>query len=66
MSITEQVKRILESETPEVDKNQALAHAEKLADIFKDVKPIPYEFPIERALGLPEFSKKDAFMNYLA
>lgn len=56
MTIAEQVKRRLECEPSQIDKNQALERAEKLADLFKDVRPVPYEFPIERALGLPQFS----------
>ena len=31
----------------------ALAEAEKLADLFDDVKPQPYIVPIERYAGMP-------------
>ena len=40
-----------------LDKATALRKAEKLADQFQDIKPVPYRFFIDRNLGLPEMRR---------
>lgn len=54
MTLTKKVEEIVaELARSNPSKNEALRKAEELADHFHDVKPVPYEVPIEQALGLP-------------
>lgn len=54
MKIAEKVlDRIDEAKKQIVELEGALAEAERLADQFADVKPIPYSIPIERYYGMP-------------
>ena len=53
MELTEKVKSILKDiEGSDQALPKALEEAEKLADQFADVKPVPYIVPIERFVGL--------------
>lgn len=54
MTNSEQVRRRLEAlPTPEVAQNQAaLDEAERLADLYSNVKVVPYRVPVERFIGM--------------
>lgn len=54
MTLSEKVSHRLStlSETAEQDRLVALAEAERLADVFADVRPVPYAVPIERFVGM--------------
>ena len=43
-----------------LDLEGALADAERMADEFSDVNPVPYVVPIERTAGLPFKTEKNA------
>jgi hypothetical protein len=54
MTITEKVRVALAGQIGSAPHNSAeLAEAERLADIYADVKPVPFIVPIERFSGLP-------------
>ena len=55
MSILENVENALlnSADQEDYDLAGALAEAEKLADLYSDVQPVPYIVPIERFAGLP-------------
>lgn len=36
-----------------LDRDEAIKEAERLADLYSDVRPDPYVIPIERFVGLP-------------
>lgn len=59
MSILEQVREALNSS--DVDENldlqAALADAERMAEQFSEVKPVPYIVPIERFAGMTVFDR---------
>ena len=61
MSLKERVESILKNHANE-EQNYELAkslrHAEQLADQYSDVKPIPYNVPMERFAGLPYIVKQ--------
>lgn len=59
MSILEQVKEALDASdiVETLDLQAALASAEKMADHFSEVKPVPYIVPIERFAGLTAYTK---------
>lgn len=59
MSILEQVKEALNTSDYDdiTDLQSALANAEKMADHFSEVKPIPYIVPIERFAGLATYRR---------
>lgn len=64
MSILREVKESLDRGAEvETDLADALKEAERLADLFKEVKPQPYVVPIERFAGLPVFDRKDALKD---
>jgi hypothetical protein len=50
--VTQRVQAIKDYEDT-VELNAALKEAERLADLYADVKPIPFAVPIERFVGLP-------------
>ena len=54
MSTSEEVRRKLEAlPVPEVTPNQAaLDEAERLADLYSNVKVVPYRVPVERFIGM--------------
>ncbi len=54
MTLSEKVAHRLStlSETTEQDRLAALSAAERLADLFADVRPVPYAVPIERFVGM--------------
>ena len=54
MTLSEKVSHRLNtlSETTEPDRLAAIAAAERLADAFSDVRPVPYAVPIERFVGM--------------
>lgn len=59
MSITDDVEKLL-SDVEENNKNinsAALEEAERMANEFSEIKPVPYVVPIERYVGLPVFEK---------
>ena len=51
MSLVETVKVTLQG--AEYELTDALAEAERLADEYSEIRPIPYVVPIERYVGLP-------------
>ena len=53
MSLIDSVKQRLSelSDTEQSGSNEALKNAEKLADEFADIKPVPYVVPVERLAG---------------
>jgi hypothetical protein len=62
MSITEVVKFILTSRVEVIEDTgmcisdnleHSLAEAERLSDMFADVRPVPYIVPMERYYGFP-------------
>ena len=55
MSILKNVEKALQGSAgqKEYDLAGALADAEKLADQYSDIQPVPYVVPIERFAGLP-------------
>jgi hypothetical protein len=53
MSITGDVRKLLAHQRQPEELEGALCDAELLADLFSDVRPIPYIVPIERFAGLP-------------
>lgn len=54
MSIIEKVEAaIAKSQSAPVTPSGALAKAERLADIYADIKPVPFIVPLERFSGLP-------------
>jgi hypothetical protein len=60
MTLRETVESLIKNlpaENPEFELSNALREAEKLADQFAEVKPVPYNIPMERFAGLPYFVK---------
>lgn len=57
LELVEEALRKLEKTTSKVDQDDALKEAERLADLYSDVKPKPYIVPIERFAGLSVLSK---------
>lgn len=55
MSVTKEVQRLIAESEDVVDfeLQGALRDAERMADEFSNVKPVPYIVPIERFAGLP-------------
>jgi hypothetical protein len=54
MNIVDKVQSALGRDSNNQPKNSAaLAAAERLADMYADIKPIPFIVPIERFSGLP-------------
>ena len=55
MSLTEKVKELQDTtlKRQSNDLSAALRKAEKLADLYADVKPNQYIVPIERLTGVP-------------
>ena len=52
MSLVESVQKALDNTKEEpVEVSDALAEAEKLADQFSDVTPVPYVVPVEKFVG---------------
>ncbi|MEP1144956.1 MAG: hypothetical protein ABJH52_14650 [Henriciella sp.] len=62
MSIAEKIQQLLadrnDQETQNLDTAE-IREAERLADLFDSVKPVPYVVPIERYAGLPVFREKE-------
>lgn len=60
MGVLRNVKEKLRNH-PDVDieLDEALREAERLADVFEEVKPQPYVVPIERFAGLPVFQRDE-------
>ena len=58
MKIAEKVRAALANDAAKrTSTSNALAEAERLADVYADIKPIPFIVPIERFSGLPFESK---------
>ena len=53
MGIADDVRRALDLNPDVVILNSELAEADRLADLFSDVKPVAFIVPIERFVGLP-------------
>jgi hypothetical protein len=58
MSILEQVRVALSAANADPDNRleAALVDAERMSDQFSEVKPVPYNIPIERFVGMAIFS----------
>jgi len=41
-----------------IENNKALADAERMADEYSDIKPVPYIVPMEKYIGL-SFERRD-------
>ena len=60
MSLVREVRQRLEkTRMSTVDLDEALLEAERLSDLFREVKPQPYVVPVERFAGLPVFRRDD-------
>lgn len=58
MILADRVRTALAASPPAISHNSAaLAEAERLADVYADIKPVPFIVPIERFSGLPFESK---------
>ena len=58
MSIVDKVNELLSSSgIPDKQNRQELIEAERLADLYSDVKPVPFIIPIERLIGSPALSQ---------
>lgn len=54
MSIIDAVNaKLAENVNTDAALSHALAEAERMADMFADVKPVPFVVPFERFSGLP-------------
>jgi hypothetical protein len=63
MTLSEKVRQRISAieETQAANLDQALAAAERLADEFAYIRPVPYAVPIERFVGMTvEFHAKPA------
>jgi hypothetical protein len=60
MSTSEQVRRRLEAllKPKEAPNQAALDEAERLADLYSNVKVVPYRVPVERFIGV-SYANKD-------
>ena len=63
MSILDQVKKAITSAHTDqtVGLQGALADAERMADQFSEVKPVPYIVPIERFAGMAVFKRSKVY-----
>lgn len=52
MTLTDKVQERVAKLPGESLENNALMEAERLADMFADIKPTPYSVPIERYVGM--------------
>ena len=62
MSILDEVHASLRNTNAVVDttaSDNALREAERMADLFSDVKPQPYVVPIQRFIGVPVLNKSE-------
>lgn len=65
MSLTEIVGRLIIENSGEAEKkSNALKNAERLADIFADIRPQPNNIPLEKYFGTPTF-ENDRMFNHL-
>lgn len=60
MYLTERVREVQEKirQKQAQDPDTALLQAERLADLYSDVKPVQYIVPIERLTGVPTPSRQ--------
>ena len=60
MTLKEKVEALISSlpaKEEEHEFSDALLEAERMADQFSSVKPVPYNVPMERFAGLPYYVK---------
>lgn len=61
MTLAEKVKEVLvKGDFKNAQHQKALEDAERLADLYADIKPEPYVVPTERFVGFTVFSKTRA------
>lgn len=59
MGIVRDIKdKLADSQNVETELSEALREAERLSDVFQEVRPQPYVVPIERFAGLPVYDRK--------
>lgn len=59
MSLLSKVAECIEqAEGGQLENDEELLRAERLADQYKDIKPVPFDIPIERFCGLPAYSER--------
>lgn len=58
MTLAEKVEKLVgEFAKNDINREKALQDAEMLADMYHDIRPVPYAVPMEKFFGLPAFSK---------
>ncbi len=62
--LVEQVRAALNADKigKKLDIEDALVEAERLADLFSEVKPVPYIVPIERFAGMSVFNREKSLI----
>ena len=65
MSMLETVQAVLQEATAgkQYELSDALAEAERLADEYSEINPVPYIVPIERYAGLPILGESKLYNN---
>ena len=52
-------QRTLEMLEDVISKQKNLEKAERLNDLYEEIKPDPFHYSIEQAMGLPSYDKKE-------